>query len=47
MSFQPHKKQALAMAAFMTGRYKRGILLFGRQTGKTYFAVNFAWLSAL
>jgi hypothetical protein len=47
VSFQPHKKQALAMAAFMTGRYKRGILLFGRQTGKTYFAVNFAWLSAL
>mgnify|MGYP002359232599 FL=1 len=36
-----------AHLAFLTGGYKRGVLLFGRQTGKTYFSVNHGWLSAV
>lgn len=46
-SYRPHKKQALAHLAFLSDGYKRGVLLFGRQTGKTYFSVNHAWLSAV
>jgi phage terminase large subunit len=33
--------------AFLTGKYRRGVLLMGRQSGKTYFATNHAWLSAV
>lgn len=46
MSYQPHPKQVLAHLAFLTGGYKRGVLLMGRQSGKTYFATNHSWLSA-
>jgi hypothetical protein len=46
-SYRPHKKQAQAHLAFLTGGFKRGVLLFGRQTGKTFFSVNHAWLSAV
>lgn len=47
MAYKPHKKQAQAHLAFLTGGYKRGVLLMGRQSGKTYFATNHAWLSAV
>lgn len=30
----------------MVDGFKRGVLLFGRQAGKTYFATNHAWISA-
>lgn len=46
MGYKPHGKQKLAHTAFLIGGYKRGVLLLGRQVGKTYFAVNHAWLSA-
>ena len=45
--YKPHGKQVSAHLAFLTGGYKRGILFFGRQTGKTYFATSHAWLSAV
>ena len=47
MGYSPHKKQVAAHLAFLTGGYKRGVLLMGRQSGKTYFATNHAWLSAV
>lgn len=47
MAYKPHKKQKEAHLAFLTGGYKRGVLLMGRQSGKTFFAVNHGWLSAL
>lgn len=45
--YKPHPKQALAHKAFLLDGYKRGVLLMGRQSGKTYFSVNHAWLSAV
>ncbi len=47
MGYQPHKKQVAGHLAFLTQGYKRGVLLMGRQSGKTYFATNHAWLSAV
>ena len=47
MSYQPHKKQISAHLAFLTQGYKRGVLLMGRQSGKTYFATQHSWLSAV
>jgi len=46
-NYKPHKKQVQAHVAFLTGGYKRGVLLFGRQTGKTYFSVHHALISAM
>lgn len=46
VTYKPHKKQILAHLAFLTEGYKRGVLLMGRQSGKTYFATQHAWLSA-
>lgn len=46
MAYRAHKKQALAHKAFMVDGYKRGVLLWGRQSGKTFFSVNQAWISA-
>jgi len=46
VAYQPHAKQVSAHLAFLTQGYKRGVLLMGRQSGKTYFATNHAWLSA-
>lgn len=40
-------KQAQAHRAFMEEGFKRGLLFFGRQSGKTYFATNHTWISAL
>lgn len=45
--YKPHKAQVKAHRAFLLDGYKRGVLLFGRQTGKTYFSVHHALLSAL
>ena len=45
-TYQPHAKQVSAHLAFLTQGYKRGVLLMGRQSGKTYFATNHAWISA-
>lgn len=42
-----HKKQAAAHRAFMVDGFKRGVLLMGRQSGKTYFATQHAWISAV
>lgn len=47
MGYQPHKKQVQAHLAFLTEGYKRGVLLMGRQSGKTYFANAHGWLSAV
>lgn len=46
MSYAASKPQALAHKAFMQDGYRRGVLLWGRQTGKTFFSVNHAWISA-
>lgn len=46
MGYVPSKKQTLAHRAFMLEGYKRGVLLMGRQSGKTYFATQHAWISA-
>lgn len=46
-NYVPHPKQAAAHKAFLLDGYKRGVLLMGRQSGKTYFSVNHAWLSAV
>lgn len=45
--YQPHPKQVQAHLAFLTGGYKRGVLLMGRQSGKTYWATNHSWLNAV
>lgn len=45
--YSPHKKQIEAHLAFMTGGYKRGVLLMGRQSGKTYFSTQHSWISAV
>lgn len=47
MAYRAEKKQALAHQAFMVGGFKRGVLLWGRQSGKTFFGVNHAWISAV
>lgn len=46
MAYVAHKKQALAHKAFLSDGFKRGVLLMGRQSGKTYFATQHAWISA-
>lgn len=45
-SYKPHAKQTQAHLAFLTGGFKRGVLFFGRQTGKTFFSTQHSWLSA-
>lgn len=47
MSYSAHKKQALAHKAFLSDGWKRGVLLMGRQSGKTYFATQHSWISAV
>jgi phage terminase large subunit len=47
MSYKAHKKQALAHKAFMQDGFKRGVLLMGRQSGKTFFATQHSWISAV
>lgn len=47
VNYVPHPKQVAAHSAFLIEGYKRGVLLMGRQSGKTYFATNHGWLSAI
>jgi len=47
VSYKAERKQALAHKAFMVDGFKRGVLLWGRQAGKSFFAVNHAWISAV
>lgn len=47
MAYKASKKQSDAHKAFLVDGYKRGVLLWGRQTGKTFFSVNHAWISAI
>ena len=47
MGYIASKKQANAHKAFMVDGFKRGVLLMGRQSGKTYFATQHAWISAV
>lgn len=47
MSYRATKPQALAHKAFMLDGFKRGVLLYGRQAGKTYFATQHSWISAV
>lgn len=47
MAYAAHKKQALAHKAFMQDGFKRGVLLMGRQSGKTFFATQHSWISAV
>lgn len=47
MGYAPSKKQAQSHIAFLTGGFKRGVLLWGRQSGKTFFATQHSWLSAV
>lgn len=47
MAYIAHRKQATAHKAFMLDGFKRGVLMMGRQSGKTYFATQHAWISAL
>lgn len=44
--YNAHPKQAAAHRAFMLDNFKRGVLLMGRQSGKTFFATQHAWISA-
>lgn len=46
-NYRPHVKQVQSHVAFLTGGYKRGVLLWGRQSGKTYFSTQHGWLSAI
>lgn len=45
--YKPHPKQVAAHNAFLIEGFKRGVLLMGRQSGKTFFATNHGWLAAL
>jgi len=47
MGYVAHHKQALAHKAFMQDGYKRGLLMWGRQSGKTYFSTQHSWISAV
>jgi hypothetical protein len=47
MGYSAHRKQALAHKAFMSDGYKRGLLMWGRQSGKTFFSTQHAWISAV
>lgn len=47
MGYVATKKQAAAHKAFMLDGFKRGVLLMGRQSGKTFFATQHSWISAL
>ena len=46
-TYRANRKQAEAHKAFMVDGFKRGVLFWGRQSGKTFFSVNQAWISAV
>lgn len=45
--YSASRKQALAHKAFMADGFKRGINFWGRQSGKTFFATQHAWITAV
>lgn len=45
--YAPHGKQIEAHEAFLLHGSKRGVLLMGRQSGKTYFATQHGWMAAM
>lgn len=45
--WKPHRKQADLLKAYLVDDHKRGVALFGRQTGKTMSAVELAKLAAI
>ena len=45
--YKANRKQALAHKAFMVDGFKRGVLFWGRQSGKTWWATQHAWISAI
>ena len=47
VGYKASPKQAAAHKAFMQDGYKRGLLLWGRQSGKTYFSTQHSWISAV
>lgn len=47
VAYKPHRKQIEAHTAFLVDGFKRGVMLWGRQSGKTFFATNHSWLSAI
>jgi hypothetical protein len=47
MGYIAHRRQAEAHKAFMADGFKRGLLMWGRQSGKTYFSTQHAWISAV
>jgi hypothetical protein len=47
VGYTASKKQSDAHKAFMVEGFKRGVLFWGRQTGKTYFSTQHAWISAI
>jgi phage terminase large subunit len=47
LNYKPHRKQIAAHLAFLVEGYKRGVLFFGRQTGKTFFSTQHSWLAAV
>ena len=47
MGYKASPKQAEAHAAILRDGFKRAVLLFGRQSGKSYFATQHAWISAV
>jgi phage terminase large subunit len=47
MGYAAHKKQALAHKAVMQDGFKRLVLMMGRQSGKTFFATQHGWISAV
>ncbi len=47
MGYAAHAKQAQAHKAVMQDGFKRLVLMMGRQSGKTFFATQHGWISAV
>lgn len=47
MAYQPHPKQVEAHKAFLVEGYKRGVLFWGRQSGKTFWSSAQGWIAPL
>ena len=47
MDYKANAKQAAAHKAIMEDGYKRGVLFWGRQSGKTFFSVHHTYISAI
>ena len=47
MGYKAHAKQSQAHQAILKDGFKRAVLLFGRQSGKTFFSTQQGWISAI